>query len=199
LPGSSAQVVVAGGPKQQRFADVSPTHVAVSDFTEDAEGWFDPTGEDLADIVVIDRATLVPTARPLEGKQLFPLLADGGRLGYLDWRAKPVPPEPKLEAFALYVGDIAAAPETDVLVADIRLIGGPAPTIRPTARGALFDWVTESLQGQRLLRRPVDLSSTEVELGAFASFGARGPAASSAMTIVAVQQGGGLRLKGYAR
>src|SRR5262249_55681428 len=51
-PGDAEAVAIAKGPGQQRFPDISATHIAFADFSEDPDGRFDQNGTDLADIVL---------------------------------------------------------------------------------------------------------------------------------------------------
>ena len=79
-------VVALQGAGQQRFADVSPTHVAVSDFSEDPDGIYDGDGTSLADIVVIERSTFKKAARSAKGQASFSAfgLVRGAALPRLD-------------------------------------------------------------------------------------------------------------------
>lgn len=52
-----------GGSGQQRFPDVSPDHIAASDFSEDPRGIFDEAGS-LSDLVVLERSSGKLLRRP---------------------------------------------------------------------------------------------------------------------------------------
>ena len=107
---STQEVVpVVSRPSQQRFAEISETHIVFTDFSEDPDGHYDANSNDLADIGVYDRATHEITIRALAGKQAFPLLLAGGSLAYLHWDWVEVHPEPKLAAYHLRVGSLAPA------------------------------------------------------------------------------------------
>ena len=135
-PSTGTLVALATGPGQQRFADVSSTHVAWSDFSEGPSGAFTMDGTDAANIVVLDRAAQVVSVRVKPGKQAFPMLGAQGKLGYLDWGL--VHPEPKFSEYDLRVGDVGGPVSADALVEHIQ---AEVPYIRPIARGLYLEWV----------------------------------------------------------
>jgi hypothetical protein len=187
---------VATGAGQQRFADVSDTLVAVTDFSEDPSGYFALDRLSLADIVVVDRATLTKTVRHLAGKQAFPMLGQGGRLAYLDWQE--VMPEPKLSAYYLRVGRADLPVTMDLNAkADGTMVTVMTVYVRPAVHAAFLDWVDDTSQSA-LYRRPLDLTTpAAATLGGAPLVGA---AATDAMTVVATSvAGGGVALRGVAR
>jgi hypothetical protein len=193
--GSGAVSLVGGGVGQQRFADVSATHVAYTDFAEDPDGRFDGDGTDLADVVVVERATGHVTRRAKPGKQAFPMLGANGALAYLDWSS--VHPEPKFQAYDIEVASIDAAPAADALLAHVQTVGA---YVRPTASGALVDWIAQDDTGaSALLRRPTDLSTAAERAASLSGFVSVGPAATGAFTVVSEDQSGGGVLHGIAR
>ncbi|MFT3767526.1 MAG: hypothetical protein QM820_18890 [Minicystis sp.] len=101
-PSTGEVTAIATGPAQQRFPDVSATHIAWTDFTEDPDGALGDDSTDAADIVVLARATSEQTTRKHEGKQAFPMLGADGHLAYLDWGL--VHPEPKFSAYEIPAG-----------------------------------------------------------------------------------------------
>jgi hypothetical protein len=133
--GSGDVSLILGGLGQQRFADASPSHVAVSDFSEDPAGIYTGDGSNLSNVVVVDRSTLTPTTLELPGKQAFPML-DGQRLAYLDWLE--VHPMPKLHQYELHSVPLASLGDEPTLVADdastvrrvLSFVGGLAPETR---------------------------------------------------------------------
>lgn len=128
-PAAGRLVPIATGPGQQRFADVSETHVAYTDFAEDPDGRFDDDGSDAADVVAVDRATGEERRREKEGKQAFPMLAGGGRLGFLDWGL--VHPELKRSAYDVVIGPLDGPSSSDEVLAKVVTKG---PCVRPAAR-----------------------------------------------------------------
>jgi hypothetical protein len=197
LPASQQLVAIATGPGQQRFADVSPNLVAVSDFSEDPAGAFDPTPGILrvADIVVFDRRTLAKTVRHLVGKQAFPMLGLGAHLAYLDWGLM-IPPEPKLSAYTVRVGEVASDPATDGNVKGSGQVRVYTPYVRPSVHADWIEWVDESTGGG-LLRRPLDLSQAFVST--LEGRQLLGPVAGHPLTVVATPGPGELQLNGVAR
>jgi hypothetical protein len=144
---SGALEIVAGGPGQQRFADVSSTHVAFSDFAEDPDGTFDDNSNDLADIALLDRKTGVLSARSLPGKQAFPLLGTAGSVVFLSWPKDH--PEPKLTAYEILASGLeeGAAPRSLGKVEQAISL-----TARPSSRDGEVLWVTYQ-GGAAVLRR----------------------------------------------
>lgn len=147
--------MVLGGPGQQRFADVSSTHVAASDFSEDPDGRFDNDGKDLADIVVFDRATGALVKRPLPGKQAFPMLAEGGIVAYLAWNG--VHPEPKFVAYELRSGQVGGDPLADAKIADV--VYASTEYARPAVVSGTLEWIANPDGRTTLYRAPADGSS----------------------------------------
>ncbi len=187
---------IGGGPGQQRFADISSTHAAWSDFSEDPDGRFDENAFDVADIVVLDRQTNVTTTRPRPGKQAFPMLGATDKLAFLDWNL--VHPEPKLIAYDLRLADIGDSLNDSVLVESIRTA---APYIRPVARGTWLEWIAfDDLVGSSVWRMHTDASSLP-EVVQEPSFTNRfAPAATDTMTFVGVQGNtGAVELETYGR
>jgi hypothetical protein len=174
--------------------DISPTHIAFADFSEDPDGRFDENAFDLADIVVYDRLKKLGSPRKRTGKQAFPLLGAAGSIAYLAWG--PMHPEPKFSAYELFVGDLAASAGADLVAASITT---STPYIRPVARGALVEWVEWPLGGAASFwRRPADLSEpAEQVLENLALFG---PSATAGISIVAAQDASGaMGLRGISR
>ena len=192
LPASTQLVAVATGPGQQRFADVSASYVAVSDFSEDPTGAFSPDTLRLADVAVFDRMTLARTLRHLPGKQAFPMLGSGTHLGYLDWNL--VNPEPKFSAYGVMVGTVTSDPTTDGNVKGTGQVQVNTPYVRPSVRADWIEWVDESTGGGGLFRRPLDLSQAFTStLGGVQLLG---PVAGQPMTIVLASSAGGYALTG---
>lgn len=146
---------IATGPKQQRFAAVSDSIIAVTDFVEDPVGVFNGTGNDLADIGVYDRKAKNYTVRQHPGKDAFPAIVSGDVLAYLHWG--DVHPEPKLEAYSVYTARINGAPSTDTRIADVQ---NSLRYIRPSASSGQIEWVT-SFSGNSSLWRS-DLKAAPV-------------------------------------
>lgn len=186
---------VARGPGQQRFPDISETHIAWSDFAEDPDGRFDENDMDVADIVLFDRQTQSIEPRPRIGKQAFPMLGATGKLAFLDWNL--VHPEPKLVAYDLRLADLDAPLTDSVLVESIRTA---APYIRPVARGHFLEWVAlTDLINSALWRMPTDSGAPEMLLPPD-STQRFAPIATDAMTFVGVQnKDGSVTLEGFAR
>ncbi len=189
---------VATGAGQQRFADVSPTHVAVTDFSEDPRGYFDEAGS-ISDVVLIERSTGKRTQRAAPGKQAFPLLGANGALSYLEWGA--VHPEPKFSQFKLKAGQIGQPVETDFNVkgGDALVSTNPA-YVRPSLHGAYLDYVDEVASSPQLFR--VALGSAAVPTLAAIPGASRlfGPVATDRLTLVAKPlQGAALALVAVTR
>ncbi|MEZ4219701.1 MAG: hypothetical protein R3B13_02150 [Polyangiaceae bacterium] len=166
---------------QQRFADVSATHVAWSDFAEDPAGTYAGDGTSLADIVLYDRGTQQSITLKQQGKQAFPMLGVGGRIGYLEWlEVHPVPKLQDYRIMSLPLQDLAAAP---TLVAAVQ----SDVAVRPAAVGARVEWVVRSGGKSSLLRAPLDGSSVAqiVDLGGVAEVHA--PAGTAALSVVATR------------
>jgi hypothetical protein len=170
-------VPLGDGPAQQRFADISATHVAWADFSEGGPtGAFEadimtPMGYAPADIVVYDRASKTKLTRKAPAKQAFPMLVAGGKIAYLDWNQ--VRPQPKLFGYAFKAGAIGADPTLDSNVALSDTVETTVPYIRPSVRGDSYWW----LQNGGLWHRPTDLSVTAQRVDSFNT---------NAYTIVAI-------------
>lgn len=173
--------LVLGGTGQQRFADVSPSHVAVSDFSEDPAGIYTGDGGSLSDVVVLDRSTLTPTTLKLPGKQAFPMLGGGQRLAYLDWLE--VHPMPKLHQYELHSVPLASLGDKPTLVASVT----SDVAVRPTVFAGVAEWVARSSDVSTLRRAPLDASSAPqlVNLGATSVLHA--PAGGADFTVLAVR------------
>jgi hypothetical protein len=146
---STGQIVpLFTGPAQQRFASISATHVAFTDFAEDPDGWFQPTKETLlADVVLYDRMLCQLETHPLPGKQAFPLVGSAGHVVYLDWPNDR--PEPKFQAYSIHAWDLAASPvDPDRLLDEVQTLG-QTEYARPSTRDGLVEWVA----GSSTLRR----------------------------------------------
>jgi hypothetical protein len=195
-PSSATVAPVATGPGQQRFADVSTTHVAWSDFSEGPSGVFNLGGTDPANIVVLDRAAQTTIVRDKPGKQAFPMLGADGKVAYIDWGDIAIPPEPKFSEYDLRLGDVAGTLAGDVLVEHVV---AQVPYLRPVARGAYLEWVETT--GQTLLRRQaVDLGTPPQTVNTFTASTVFGPSASLAITLVgATTSAGAVTLRGFAR
>jgi hypothetical protein len=130
-------VPIAVGPGQQRFADVSLTHVALTDFSEDPAGYFDEV-QSLSDVVVIHRESAEVVTRKAPGKQAFPLLASDGAVVYLHWGS--VHPEPKFSQFWLKAGYPGEPVELDI---DLKgeLVQTTPAYVRPSLHGVDVDFV----------------------------------------------------------
>ncbi|MDC3954014.1 hypothetical protein [Polyangium jinanense] len=186
-PGKASVIVVASGPGQQRFPDISDTYVAFADFAEDADGRFDENATDASDVVVMERGTGRTTRRARPGKQAFPLLGADERVVYLEWG--PLHPEPKFSAYTLIVGDVGASGETDVAVVDIETA---RPYVRPTARGGFIEWVQwRNGAPATLFRQPADLGAEATVVTGMESDELHAPVAGEGMTVVAARAAAG--------
>jgi hypothetical protein len=186
-----------GGVGQQRFADVSRSHVAVSDFSEDPTGTYRGDGTALADLVVIDRVANETRRVSAAGKQAFPMLGSSGRIVYLEWHG--VHPVPKMQEYTLRFAELATLEAEAVTIGRVT---SDRPTVRPVTRNALVEWVERPVGSGSLLHRvelgagraPVTVSGLEgLELFA--------PAASGAITVIAVRPlaGGAPTLRAFER
>ncbi len=187
-------VVAAGGPAQQRFADVSDGKIAVTDFIEDPDGTFNENDADLADIGIVDRATGAYTRRFNPGKDAFPVLVSDDALGYLHWGDHR--PEPKFQAFAVMGAAIATAPSADKLLSDVTT----SIFIRPSGRyGELF-WVTQSMTDGSYALNHAKTDGAQAPTAVSNLGGALGaPSSAKAFTLVAVQTGSLQSLRAVAR
>jgi hypothetical protein len=184
-PSTGNVMAVATGPGQQRFATISPSFVAFTDFSEDPAGSFAPDQYRASDIGVVDRGTLTKTLRHLAGAQGFPMLDVGSIVAYVDYEMNP-PFDPTYRVFG---GDIAADPSADVNLAGAALPVSPeTPWVRPAAGAGLIVWIDVSLQGcEGLVGHPFDLSQG----GACLLFdrNAIDPVTGSVLTVVATHMG----------
>jgi hypothetical protein len=188
--------VIDQGPGQQRFGDISETHIAWTDFSEDPDGRFNQDSLDVADIVVFDRQTNMLSTRPRPGKQAFPMLGATGKLAFLDWNL--VHPEPKLIAYDLRLADIDGPLTDSVLVESIETV---APYIRPVAHGSYLEWFDLVPNvGLAFGRMRTDGTSAPVlvqEVNAVSRFA---PIASEEMTFIGVQtMNGPVAIEAFAR
>ena len=187
---------VASGPGQQRFADVSPSHVAITDFSEDPDGYFDER-DAISDVVLIDRETGQSVPRNVSGKQAFPLLGSDGALVYLEWGA--VHPEPKFSQFWLKSGRIGESPSRDVSLTVEQIHTDPA-YVRPSLRGHRVDFVDVREQVAGLYR--ADVGSLEPPVAAQLSGATQlfGPVATDTATLISKPEStGALSLFSVAR
>lgn len=196
-PETQELAAVGATPGQQRFPDISATHVVWSDFAEDPDGTFDDDENDAADLVLYDRGTSAATTRRREGKQAFAMLGADGKLAYLDWNL--VHPEPKLTQYELRVGDLGAPVEGDLLVAEVHTL---LPYVRPVAHGARIAWVEWPNGGAaRVMERPASLAAPAKALpdeGDGADL--VGPIASDALTLVGVRASDApVKLRAFAK
>jgi hypothetical protein len=193
-PADGKTTTALGGPGQQRFADVSADKVAVTDFSPDPAGVFDPSRLCQSDVVIVDRATLAATPRPLPGQEQFPILS-GSHVVYLHWL---IHPEPKLSQYALMVGDVGRADATqDANVKDVAgaLVETNTPYVRPSVHKTTLEWVDDVAGG--LFRRPVDLSAAAVNPAS--GFTMVAAVATDAMTVVTTPQGTAMVLRAVPR
>lgn len=144
-----------GGAGQQRFADISSKYIAASDFAEDPDGRFDNNETDVANVVILDRASGVLTERRLPGKQAFPMLGDNDVLAYLDWAS--IHPEPKLVAYGLRGGNVLGDPASDRTIATVYYAS--AAYARPALAGSILEWVANPDGRTTLWRAPADGSA----------------------------------------
>ncbi len=194
--GTGSTRAVGSGAGQQRFADVSATHVAYTDFSEDASGVYDPAGIALADVVLVNLAddTRVVVARPF--KQAYPMLGADGRLVYLEWpdTARPVP---KLEGFSLRALDLAAPLAEPVTLGDVTT---DPPSIRPAAFGGLVEWVERQGGVSRLVRVDAAGGSEPTTVAGLEGLDLFAPAATTDLTVLATRGSvPGVSLRGVSR
>jgi hypothetical protein len=172
--------LVAGGAAQQRFADVSATHVVFTDFSEDPNGYYTGDGASLADVVLHDRATGTSTSIPNLGKQAFPMLGGSGRLGFLEWIM--VHPIPKLQAYTLKSVPLSDPLATPVTIASVQ----SDARVRPTASGELFEWVVRWEGATTLHRAAADGSSAPNAVPVSAAE-LHAPVANAVATVLAIR------------
>lgn len=194
--GTDELVPVATGAGQQRFADISAEHVAVTDFSEDPSGYFDGLSA-IADVVVFDREHLEPTPRPMPGKQAFPLLGDDGALVYLEWGA--VHPEPKFSQFFLKAGNLAEPSSADINVKGEGQVLTDVAYVRPSLHGTRIDFIDRTDAVKLYSVDVLALAAPEAVSGIDAAqlFGpassarvtlVSAPGASSALRLVAIER-----------
>lgn len=189
--------VIAAGPGQQRFADISPTHITWTDFAEDPTGTFDDEEDDVANVVLMDRASGSPHTFEREGKQAFGTLSggdDGGKLVVLDWGL--VHPEPKFSGYTILMADVAGD-NPDFVTID--MVTTKAPYLRPAARGAWLEWVGSSDGNPALFRRPTSLDVEATVVSAFPGLTVFGPSAAEGITLVGAADGGAVTLRAFDR
>jgi hypothetical protein len=175
---SGAARLVIGGSAQQRFADVSTTHVVATDFSEDPDGRFDGTN-DLADIIVFEIASGAVTRRAAPNKQAFPMLSKGGTLAYLSWNA--IHPEPKLQSYELKAGPLFGDPAADKTIADVSYVSSD-PT-RPAMAGETIEWVANPDGVTSLYRAPADGSASPLRVSGLDDLMLYAPAPSSGTKV----------------
>jgi hypothetical protein len=183
---NDALTALASGPGQQRFSDISATHVAVTDFSEDPRGYFDEQAS-LADIVVFERSTSTRIERALAGKQAFPMLGSNGAIGYLAWNL--VHPEPKLGEFMLMRGTIQGAPSADVNVkGGTDTVKTDPAYVRPSVSGVYVDFIDTSAGSAALYRARLDAMPGATPVSGVPG-SLLGPVAAEQMTLVSVGAG----------
>ena len=179
--------LVAGGAGQQRFADVSETHVALSDFSEDPDGVYSGDGTSPSDLVVIERANGSVQRKQAPGKQAFPLLGVSGRVIFLEWIG--VHPVPKFQEYTLRALELRALDAEPVTLASVK---SDRPTVRPVARAGFVEWVERQVDtASRLYRAELDRPGAPMTVSGLDGLELFAPAASNTTTIIAVQPLGG--------
>jgi hypothetical protein len=174
------------GAAQQRFADVSDGLVAYTDFAEDPDGRFDDDNNDLADVVLYDRATRAFTPRKLAGKQAFPMIASATQIGYLHWDWAEIHPEPKLVAYWLRVGNVGAPPAGDLSIAHV--INYAPPYVRPALGEATLEWIDNPEGGgAALMRAPIDGSRAPAKVDGLDGLALYAPSAAKTFTVLATR------------
>jgi hypothetical protein len=174
--------VVFEGPSQQRFADVSATHVAFTDFSEDPDGVFGNDGADLADVVLFDRATGALEAHKLPGKQAFPMLGSPSAVVYLEWPGEH--PEPKFQAYGVRAWDLASA-GLDRALGDV--LTGAGDYARPSSRAGLVEWVMYPEGKSALYRASLQDASPAASLAGFEGKQVYAPVSAGSFSLVAVR------------
>lgn len=177
--------LVAGGAGQQRFADVSATHVAITDFSEDPKGYFDETGS-ISDIALIERITGARSDRAAPGKQAFPLLSADGVFAYLEWAA--VHPEPKFGQFWLKVGYLGRPSSEDFNVKTTGQVSTNPAYVRPSLRGLNLDFIDQDASGTSLYRAALGTPGTLVASKIAGALQLFGPVAGDEFTLLAGQR-----------
>lgn len=193
--GAASAEVLYSGPGQQRFPDISATHIAFADFSEDPDGAFHENSQDLADIVLFDRKTSKSAPRPKMGMQAFPLLGAPGYIAYLQWGNTHF--EPMSSQYDLFVNKLDGIPATDQKGASITT---KVPYIRPIAKDTFIEWVQWPASGNAsLFHRVIDLSFPEKQLDAGDIGEMYTPAASDKFSVIAQRSGPGnpMQLKSF--
>jgi len=170
-----------GGAGQQRFADISPSYVAVSDFSEDPSGRYAGNGISLADIVLIDRTTGDVVRRQLPGKQAFPMLGARESLLYLEWTE--VHPVPKLQDYTIRAVPIITPSAAAREIAHVQSMDA----VRPTASGAHVEWVSRGSATSSLFQAALDGSATIVPVALPGIAVAHAPVSTARFTVLAVR------------
>jgi hypothetical protein len=196
-PDGGPAELVLGGPGQQRFADVSETHIAVSDFSEDPGGVYSGDGTSLSDLVVLDRNGGPPQRKRATGKQAFPMLGARHRMVFLEWIG--VHPVPKFQEYTIRAVELAALGAEPITIASVK---SDRPTVRPVARGNFVQWVERPLDSaSRLYRAELDRPPAPSAVSGLEGLELFAPAASAALTVIAVQPlaGGAPTLRSVTR
>lgn len=176
---------IATGPGQQRFADVSPTHVAFTDFSEDPRGYFDEMGS-VSDVAIVERASGQRSNRSSPGKQAFPLLGDNGVFAYLEWAA--IHPEPKLGQFWLKAGRLDRPVSEDYNVKTTGQVTTNPAYVRPSLRGLKLDFIDQGSEGLALYRTLLSAPDTLIASKIAGSTQLFGPVAGERFTLLANQR-----------
>jgi hypothetical protein len=194
--GGPAELVL-GGPGQQRFADVSESHIAVSDFSEDPSGVYSGDGTSLSDLVVLDRDGGPAQHKHASGKQAFPMLGARDRMVFLEWIG--VHPVPKFQEYTIRAVELAALDAEPVTIASVK---SDRPTVRPVARDTFVEWVERPLDlASRLYRAEIDRPPAPSAVAGLEGLELFAPAASTGFTVIAVQPlaGGAPTLRSVTR
>lgn len=170
-----------GGAGQQRFADISPSYVAVSDFSEDPAGHYTGDGTSLADVVLVDRTTGKLVRRQLPGKQAFPMLGSSDSLVYLEWTE--VHPVPKLQDYTIRAVPIATPSADAREIAHVTSLDA----VRPTANAGHVEWVSR-YSTTMLFQAPLDGSGPVVPVALPGIAVAHAPVSTPRFTVLAVRQ-----------
>jgi hypothetical protein len=173
--------LVLGGSGQQRFADVSRDFVAVTDFSEDPDGTYDRNATDLADVVLVERATGTVVRRRAPGKQAFPLLVSADRLAYMHWG--DIHPEPKFTLYQLKAGGLRADVASDVVIADVKNMSGVE--VRFGGSNGVLEWIANPDGSTSLLRAPADGSQPPAAASGLEDLVLFAPVSSPGITVVA--------------
>jgi len=186
LPATEEIIPIATGPSQQRFADISPTHIALTDFSEDPDGRYDGNNEDLADIFVYDRTTRELVRRAMPGtKEAFPMLPSATALAYLHWNWVDVHPEPKLAGYRLRIGSTTGDVQGDKEIASV--VAYAPPYIRPAARYGTVEWVASPSGAYTFWRAAADTSWTPVAVEGLSTVRIYAPAPTQRFTVLATR------------